>query len=282
MMKKIHNLKLFGLVAFLAFALVFIGVDFIEGQKKETKGKPDKPPGQGKKGDDAFQDMPLCIVFGPGEEIGPLVTNDNPLCDSISGVTAFAGRRWGIGFEIHKNTSDPSFFLTLGDRLPVDTGDPNPATDGGYYEYFCDPPDLGDDGRIFVPQFGVGVGKECPNIKDMPINTPLPTDAQLIFEDDDGDEYHLFWGPGPWPGDNPWTNPSAPDVKVVRNHDIIIVGDDQSNWNVTTNKEDRIDPADETGYEDVHTAFLWKLSKPWTWDYCGAFDVSFSYFAIEE
>jgi hypothetical protein len=40
-MKKLLDLKLFGLVAFLAFALVFIGVDFIEGQAK--KGKPDKP-----------------------------------------------------------------------------------------------------------------------------------------------------------------------------------------------------------------------------------------------
>jgi hypothetical protein len=47
MMEKIHNLKLFGLVACLAFALVFIGVDFIEGQVK-TLGKPDKPDKPGK------------------------------------------------------------------------------------------------------------------------------------------------------------------------------------------------------------------------------------------
>jgi len=42
MMKKIHNLKLFGLVAILAFALVFICVGFIEGQVK-TQVRPDKP-----------------------------------------------------------------------------------------------------------------------------------------------------------------------------------------------------------------------------------------------
>jgi hypothetical protein len=47
-MKKLLDLKLFGLVAFLAFALVFIGVDFIEGQvkvqaKPDKPGKPDKP-----------------------------------------------------------------------------------------------------------------------------------------------------------------------------------------------------------------------------------------------
>ena len=41
-MKRFRNLKIFVLVAFLTFALVFIGVDFIESQVK-TQGKPDKP-----------------------------------------------------------------------------------------------------------------------------------------------------------------------------------------------------------------------------------------------
>jgi len=40
-MKKLLDLKLFGLVAILIVALVFIGVDFIEGQVT-TLGKPDK------------------------------------------------------------------------------------------------------------------------------------------------------------------------------------------------------------------------------------------------
>ena len=41
-MKKLLDLKLFGLVAILIVALVFIGVDFIESQIT-TQGKPDKP-----------------------------------------------------------------------------------------------------------------------------------------------------------------------------------------------------------------------------------------------
>jgi hypothetical protein len=41
-MKKILDLKLFGLVAILTVALVFIGVNFMEGQV-QTLGKPDKP-----------------------------------------------------------------------------------------------------------------------------------------------------------------------------------------------------------------------------------------------
>ena len=41
-MKKLLYFKLFGLVAILTVALVFIGVDFVESQVK-TQGKPDKP-----------------------------------------------------------------------------------------------------------------------------------------------------------------------------------------------------------------------------------------------
>ncbi len=48
-MKRFCNLKIFGLVAILIVALVFIGVDFIESQEK-TKGKPDKPFQPGKPG----------------------------------------------------------------------------------------------------------------------------------------------------------------------------------------------------------------------------------------
>ena len=46
-MKKLPDLKLFGLVAILTVALVFIGVDFIESQV-QTQGKPDKPGKPGK------------------------------------------------------------------------------------------------------------------------------------------------------------------------------------------------------------------------------------------
>ena len=60
-MKKIHNLKPFGLLAFLAFALVFIGIDFIEGQVRTTRGKPENSPGNPdnpNKGGHKTQDRP--------------------------------------------------------------------------------------------------------------------------------------------------------------------------------------------------------------------------------
>jgi len=46
-MKKFRGLKVFGLVAIVTFALVFIGIEFVQGQAK-TMGKPDKPPGKEK------------------------------------------------------------------------------------------------------------------------------------------------------------------------------------------------------------------------------------------
>lgn len=273
-MKKIHNLKLFGLVAILTVALVFIGVDFIEGQKTtERKGNPNKPKPPGK-GEISFQNMPLCILSLAGK-IGKL--GNNSLCDSVGGVTAFAGRQWSISLEIHKNTSDPSLTLSLDSQLGhIEGSDPNPLTDGGYYNGRDDPtdpcptPTLLDGGRIFGPQFAVGVGISLDNIKDMEPGEYKEVEAELIFKDDYGDEYHLFWGPGLFPGGIERTNPSAPDVYVVRNSDA----NGKRNWLVYTQAE--------SARGNAHTAFLWKLSKPWTWDYCGAYNVSFSYTAIEE
>jgi hypothetical protein len=46
-MKKNMSLNLFSLVAVLTFALVFIGIDFVQGQAR-TQGKPNKPPRKGK------------------------------------------------------------------------------------------------------------------------------------------------------------------------------------------------------------------------------------------
>jgi hypothetical protein len=42
-MKNFHGLKILGLVTILAFVLVFVGLNFVQGQVS-TKGKPDKPP----------------------------------------------------------------------------------------------------------------------------------------------------------------------------------------------------------------------------------------------
>ncbi|MGB6864933.1 MAG: hypothetical protein WBE11_04520, partial [Candidatus Aminicenantaceae bacterium] len=46
-MRRNKNLKLFGLVVILSLALVFIGIDFVEGQVK-TQGKPPKLPRKGR------------------------------------------------------------------------------------------------------------------------------------------------------------------------------------------------------------------------------------------
>ena len=110
--------------------------------------------------------------------------------------------------------------------------------------------------------------------------TSIGTTARLRFKDDNGEEYHLFWGPGPWPGGKRWTNPSAqsaPFVSVQRNLDVGEI-DPKSNWNVNTNEE----IGEFNLRKGMHTAFLWLLSKPYTFDYCGAYDVSFSYIATEE
>lgn len=61
-MKKSRGLKIFGLVAFVTFALVFIGIDFVQGQVK-TLAKPEKPPGL----DKATQYVWSAVILdGPG------------------------------------------------------------------------------------------------------------------------------------------------------------------------------------------------------------------------
>lgn len=281
-MKKILDLKLFGLVAILTVALFFIGVNFIEGQVK-TQDKPDTPPGKDKKGDDdAFKDMPVCISLGPGEinEIG-----SKSLCDSTKGVTAFAGRRWGIGVSINKNTSNPSLSLTLGERLDEENGDPFPRSDD--YE-----PNFDVSGRMSEPELWAGVGKECPNIKDMPLppsseeDPPnwILTEAELRFRDDNGNVYHLFWGPGLWPGDRPWTNDNpllAPEVYIERNADKPTPVGDHRNWDVYTQAGEVVE-GDGNPRAGKNTAFLWVRLAGWTWVYCGAYDVPFSFYAEEE
>jgi len=114
-------------------------------------------------------------------------------------------------------------------------------------------------------QVGIGV-----NLQDMDPGTGTGVNARLYFKDDSGLLYMLCWGPAPMPGGFQQTNPSAPWVEVIRNEDA----DGLRNWDVTTIGENR-------GVGDVHTAFLW-ASIDGPWEYCGAFDVSFSYFAIQE
>ncbi|MGD8538271.1 MAG: hypothetical protein PVI66_06115 [Candidatus Aminicenantes bacterium] len=243
-------------------------------QEAITQAKPDKPPGQDKKGDDdAFQDMPLLIDFFAGE----LHSSSLPLRDSDRGITVFAGRRWGIVLEIQKNISNPYLILNLGDRLTDNReypGDPNPAADGpdegdfGNYLDFAPEPILDPTGRIYEPRFMVG---ERVPIKDS-LAISIDTGAKLYFKDAMGQTYHLFWGPDAQPGGAQRTNPLAPPVTVYRRH---AEGESPRNWDVYTN-------ADSSDRYNKHTAFLWLLSKGWTLDYCGAYDVSFSYHAEEE
>jgi hypothetical protein len=47
-MRKFRVLKLFVLVSFLAAALVFVGMNFVQAQS-QAKGKPEKPPDKGGK-----------------------------------------------------------------------------------------------------------------------------------------------------------------------------------------------------------------------------------------
>ena len=61
-MNKIRNLKFFGLVCLLTFALVFIGFHLLQAQVG-TKGKPDKPPGKEKK------EKPKVPTLFPGDII---------------------------------------------------------------------------------------------------------------------------------------------------------------------------------------------------------------------
>lgn len=108
-MKKNKNLKFFGLIAILTVALVFIGIDFVQGQVK-TQGKPDKPPGKGKPEKYAWNAV---ILDGPFSIKGLGVPIDIPevgvdgwvLNDSDPNVNVWveireAGSNYGAFFRI--------------------------------------------------------------------------------------------------------------------------------------------------------------------------------------
>ncbi len=248
--KHIAKIGIIGLAAIFLLSMAFISSAQMSVQKK-----PIKPPS------DDFQDMPLCIDFLTGD----LNPNIDPLCNSSRGITAYAGRRRTINLTIRKNVKDPYLTMSLGGYLTAELGDPDPANDGGDLPVLGPYPVL-SAGRISSPELQVGIEV---NIKDMEF-TEIGTNARLYFEDESGLLYMLCWGPAPMPGGFQRTNPNAPFVSVTRNDDAA----GKRNWNVTTLDQDR------GLYLDVHTAFLWVSIGPW--EYCGAFDVSFSYFAIQE
>lgn len=258
-MKRLSDLKLLGLVAFLTVALVFIGLSFVQGQEATiSKGKPVKPEKKpGKPGGNDSQDMPLCIDFE-----GQLTASVDPLCDSGKGVDVYAGRNWGITIKIHKKTRDP-YLIVSPAPLPLNPMDGDPGLTTGFL------PVLGSNGRISEPEFTVSVGV---NVKDMAIGADHWTNGRLRFKDDYGTFFTIFWGPYVLP-DGRWrTNPSAPAIHIHRNDDA----DGKRNWSVMTQE-------DEGARSGYHTAFLWGLTPGSDlMQYCGAYQVSFSYFAIEE
>ena len=81
-MKKNESLKFFVLVAFLAVALVFVSINFVEGQVK-TQDKPSKPPGKDKGDETTYAwsavilDDSLSCLRGVGNltypEVGPKI-----------------------------------------------------------------------------------------------------------------------------------------------------------------------------------------------------------------
>ena len=249
--------------------LVTPGTAFAD--KPDKPGKPDKPPGDD--GGDTFKDMPVRIDFGVGE----ITPSENPLCASTEGVTAFAGKNRTITLSIHKRIMDPYLVLSLGSPLAVDDVgpdvDPDPATDGGYFDGdgqpSCPLPIL-DSGRLSEPELQVGIGV---NVKDIDPETHLMTNGRLRFKDDVGQEYQLLWGADLQPGGFQRTNPSAPDIYIYRNPD----DNGKRKWDVYTN------PEAGSGRDGAHTAFLWWVLSPHgAHDYCGAYDVSFYYIATEE
>ncbi len=126
-MKKIHNLKLFGLVAFLAFALVIIGIDFIEGQVRTTRGKPENP----NKGDHKTQDRPADVVFWNccGDLSGgyrSAVSDTSPQIDSSTqtNTSHFANAKEkliSMGFNIPSELHEQEFVGSL--DIPIEIKD---------------------------------------------------------------------------------------------------------------------------------------------------------------
>ncbi len=133
-MKKIHNLKLFGLVALLAFALVFIGIDFIEGQVRTTRGKPENPPGNPdnpNKGGHKTQDRPADVVFwncceDPSGGDRSAVSDTSPQIDSSTqtNTSQFANAKEkliSMGFNVPSESHKQEFVGSI--DIPIDIKD---------------------------------------------------------------------------------------------------------------------------------------------------------------
>ncbi len=244
--RLITKLVIFG------FAVVFLlGMAWDSTAQNVTvqKGKPPK---------DSVQDLPVCAYFNAGH----LGTTTIPLCDSSRGITAYVGRNHNIKVAIRKNLSNPYFSLDLTNPLGWIDGDPEQVAGLPLPTLGSDDP---DDPRIFAPELQAGV-----LIPLIGLEGEMGTNARLYFKDDNGILFLLHWGPFEFPGDNQRTNPGAPYVRITGSTD----DDGKRNWLVETTAKDGV-------RSDIHSAFLW-VSVSGPWEYVGAYDVSFSYNAIEE
>ena len=241
--RLITKLLIFG---FAAIFLLGMAWDSTAQNDTVQRGKPPK---------DSVQDLSVCAYFNAGH-LG--IVPPDPLCDSSRGITAYVGRNHNIKVAIRKNLSNPYFSLDLTNPLDWIDGDPFPVA--GL------PPVPSTGGRISEPELQAGI--EVPLIG---LGGEIGTIARLYFKDDNDVLYLLHWGPFEFPGHNQRTNPDAPEVSITGYTDT----NGKRNWSVHTQGQER------GGFNECHTAFLW-VSVSGPWEYVGAYNVSFSYLAIEE
>ncbi|MFG0283699.1 MAG: hypothetical protein ACF8R7_04695 [Phycisphaerales bacterium JB039] len=233
----------------------------------------------GQSGGGGDKDLSVCITMSSAGDLTSDGSGD--YCGSVQGVNAAVGRRRAIGLGLgDKPNQDRRLVLTLGTQLPEAPGDPDPNTDGGQIQqptpgdWSTHPlPEIPPEGltgtlqaayRVNVLRMGEEGEEPNPNFRN----------ARLLWTDPQGREWRMYWGPHPQPGGFQTTNPDAPEVKITRAEDTSGL---LNEWHVVTLE----DLAPER--LGTCTAFLWLENNPnGPDDYCGAFDVSFEFVAVEE
>ena len=233
----------------------------------------------GQSGGGGDKDLSVCTTMNSAGDL----TGDGggAYCDSDQGISAAVGRRRSIVLLLDdKPNQDRRLVLTLGSQLPAAPGDPDPNTDGGQIEqpapgdWSTHPlPEIPAEGitgelwvayRVNVLRMGEEGEEPNPNLRN----------ARLLWTDPQGREWRMYWGPYPQPGGAQQTNPDAPEVQITRAEDASGL---LNEWHVATLE----DLAPERA--GACTAFLWLENNPnGPDDYCGAFDVSFEYVAVEQ